>query len=178
MTLMREYSIPTIAAVFFFLTLIGVSYQEASARSKGAERVGIVFFSSNDCPHCSTIKYELRRIQRLYPIKLLSFNIDNPKAYALFTNLESIHSSDGFGVPLIMLGESILMGEAEIKKRLEPTVRRLMKSGRSPLPYLGPAAPKKRARKRNPPKCPNCDRRPPTLGEEWGNIRTFVDKIF
>lgn len=178
MTQMREYSVFTIATFIFFLALMIAFFQESSARSRSADKVGIVFFSSNDCPHCRTIKNELRRIQRLYPVKLWTFNIDNPKAYELFTKLESIHSSDGFGVPLIMLDESILMGEAEIKKRLEPTVRRLMKSGGSPLPYLGPTTPKKRARKRTPPRCPTCDRRPPTLGEEWGKIQTFVDKLF
>ena len=175
---MQGRSILIIAMVLILLTSLGPIEQQVAARSKSIHTVGIVYFSSNDCPHCRRIQNEIRRIQRRYPVKLRSFNIDNLKAYELFSKLESIHSTEGFGVPLIMLGDSILMGEDEIKKRLEPTVRRLMKSGGSPLPYLGPIASQKRTRKELAPKCPNCDRRPPTVGEEWGKVRTFIDRIF
>ncbi len=99
-------------------------------------------------------------------------------------------------MPLIMVGDSILIGENEISGKLESTVKRLARKGGSSLPYLGPPGAKeksqpdpRRARavvgSSSPTEsprseCPTCERRgrPPSVSEELGRIRSFFQKFF
>ncbi len=100
--------------------------------------VWIVFFSSAECPRCSDVNALIHALQKKYPLKTKRFRIDKPEHYALFQALEAIHGEQPFGVPLVMVGESILLGESEIMSGLEETVKRLSKAGGAGLPYLGP----------------------------------------
>lgn len=145
--------------------------------------VSIVFFYSRECDHCKAVSRLLEGIRQKYRIRLKKFNIDTPRSYELFEKLEAIHAKDRFAVPLIMLGESILVGERDIAKRLESTIRALAKSGGAPFPYLGPSSKKPRKKTKNVGKpsdsrCDCEDRRPPTLGEEWSKLRKLVDQFF
>ncbi len=154
----------------------------ASSPGKGKRRaVCIVFFFSKECEHCESAALLLKGLKKAYPIRLKKFDIGNSRNYELFKKLEAIHSRKGFAVPLIMVGDKILMGERDIKMELESTVRKLARSGGAPFPYLGPdARPQSRARKEARIQGDNdchCDqRRPPTLGEEWKSIRALVDR--
>ncbi len=160
------------------LGLLPWSISDSAAKRAKSGKVGIVFFRAEDCPRCRSVKILLHGLDKMYPIHLRTFDVDRPGDYDLFEKLEAIHSEDAFAVPLVMLGESILMGEDQITNELESIVKRLSESGGAPLPYLGPAAKDRRVRKEPASPCPGCDRRPPTLGEEWGKIKMFVDKFF
>ena len=69
-----------------------------------------------------------------------SFSIDNELDYTLYARMEAIHSSDKFSVPLIIVGDDILIGEKEITAELEKKVQRLSEAGRgsASLPGKGP----------------------------------------
>lgn len=147
--------------------------------------VWIVFFASKDCSKCKSVKRLLRSLRGVYPIRTKSFDIGRKSHYRLFERLEAIHSENGFSVPLILIGDKILMGEDEITADLEATVGRLADAGGAPLPYLGPRYKERRLPRRatGPAKSAEASRcdcekqgRPPTLGEEWSKIRTFLDK--
>lgn len=145
--------------------------------------VWIAFFSSKNCPKCTVVKQIIREMRSGYPIKVREFDIGKRSHYDLMVKLEAIHSDKEFAVPLVLVGDTILMGEDEITSRLEPIVGRLADSGGSPLPYLGPGAGTRPAESRTrghradtaSSRC-NCgkDGRPPSIGDEWDRIRKFV----
>ncbi|MBI5568770.1 MAG: glutaredoxin [Desulfomonile tiedjei] len=151
---------------------------EPADAPKGNKTVWVVFFSSQGCPHCGSAKDLIAAMKAKYPIRTKVFDVDRSEDYRLFRRLERIHSSGKFAVPLIMVGESILEGEAEIAEKLEATVRRLARSGGAGLPYLGSASTKRAvADKSQQNDSPRENRvRPPTVGEEWKKIRTFLNK--
>ncbi len=180
------------AAILIFSLLILWSPADA-LRSKGHGHrpfVGVVFFSSRNCPLCVNVKELLKNMKVTYPISVKTFDIEREADYLLFERMESIHGRGKFSVPLIMLGETILMGEDEIAGKLERTVQRLAVSGGSPFPYLGPGKVTKRAARRarqespqtEPEKkvCSTCAKkgRPPSLGEEWSKLKGLIDKYF
>ena len=152
----------------------------AAAAAGGAKKrqgaVWVVFFSEKGCGHCTKVDDQLRSLEKKYPVRVRRFSIDRPEDYALFTSLEAIHSDDKLAVPLVMLGESILVGEGRIGRNLEKTVRRLARSGGSGLPYLG--TPLEGGGRSTAGTCSECERRPPTLGEEWGKIKKLLDERF
>jgi len=150
-----------------------------------AATVWLVFFSSKGCSKCAVVKQLIRSLEREYPLKVRAFDIDKQSHYDLMERLEAIHSKDKFSVPLVLIGDTILMGDDDITAHLEMTVRRLADSGGAPLPYLGPAGGTRQPATRSsqsesrtdPSRC-DCEKkgRPPTIGEEWDKIRTFVGK--
>jgi hypothetical protein len=155
----------------------------ASAAHKGKRgAVSIVFFYSKECEHCHTVERLLKSLKRAYPVRLKKFDIDIPHNYQLFEKLEAIHAGNGFAVPLVIVGESIFTGERDIRRNLEAAVRTLARSGGAPFPYLGPkSVPKgQKAKETARPRSSGCncdERRPPTLREEWNNIRALLDRV-
>ncbi len=143
-------------------------------------KVWVVVFSSPECPHCEKAMEFIGRLKRKYPVRTKVFDIDSDHDYKIYKRLEAIHARDGFAVPLVMVGESMLMGEKEISRKLEKIVRNLARSGGSRLPYLGPAKseddPVGRSRDSD---CDHCGRqgRPPTIGEELRKVKGLVDKF-
>jgi len=150
--------------------------------------VGVVFFSSRNCPLCTNVKELLKNMKATYPIRVRTFDIEREGDYLLFERMESIHGRGKFSVPLIMLGETILMGEDEIAGKLEKTVRRLAVSGGAPFPYLGPgkittrtaSKPTQESPAPEEKVCSTCAKkgRPPSLGEEWRKVKGLIDKYF
>lgn len=140
--------------------------------------VAIVFFAAHDCPRCENVKDLVKVLKARYALKVKNFDIEKDADYALFKRVEAIHASDKFAVPLILVGESILMGEDEITGKLEKTVRRLARSGGSPFPYLGSAQAKKTVTKSAASSC-NCGRGgPPEVTDELSKLRKFIEKLF
>jgi len=139
-----EVRLATILVVFmlFFLWGGGARAGKPAKTKKGP--VWVVLFSSADCPRCSHVDDRIRALQKKFPVKLKRFSIDRPGHYALFHAMEAIHGEVRFGVPLVIIGESIIIGEDEINRTLEETVKRLSQAGGSGLPYLGPSKRRKR----------------------------------
>jgi glutaredoxin len=150
------------------------------ARDAGKGKpVWIVLFAAQDCPRCEAVKELLSVMRERYPLRVRSFDVGKDADYRLFRCLEKIHSEESFAVPLIMVNETILMGERAIAENLEKIVARLTRAGGSPLPYLGPPDTESPAVRRNLPRDCNCDEgsRPPTLGEELRRIRGLLDGL-
>jgi hypothetical protein len=162
--------------------LFGFGHSQAAhaTGSRSTGTVWLVFFSSKDCSHCASVGELIEALENDFPVRVKAFDIGREEDYALFTRLEAIHAQKRFSVPLILVGDSILMGEREIAGKLEPTVRQLVRSGGACLPYLGPRQRgEKPAGNRPSSRCDCEDRgRPPTIGEEWGKIRLLIDKLF
>jgi hypothetical protein len=169
--------------LILLLVLLSWNSSECAAKRGKKKRVSVwvVFFSSRDCPRCASVSKFIRVLRKRYPVRVKKLNIDRPLDYALFERLEAIHAEERFAVPLVMVGQSILMGEDEITGKLEKIVRRFAQSGGAPLPYLGPKGRNARARALRPTKVePRCEGRgrPPTIGEEWATIKNFFKGLF
>ena len=163
----------------------GTVLPEATAATKN-KTVWIVFFFSRSCPNCEPVEELLDALKRAYPVRIKAFDIDKPECYALYQRLEAIHARDSFGIPLVMVDDSILMGEREIARKLEKMIRRLSRKGGASLPYLGPnptrgleGSPRSaKATENGPCKYCNGKGRPPTIQEEWKKLRKLVDTYF
>lgn len=188
------------AAVLILLLILFWNPADALRETVNARRnsVGMVFFSSRNCPLCKDVKELVKGLKVTYPIRVKTFDIERKKDYLLFKRMESIHGRGNFSVPLIMLGDAILIGEDEIAAKLEMTVQELAVSGGAPFPYLGPGRTANRAPRRGKPQsrtvdttkhqskksvekgCRECAKkgRPPSLGEEWNRIKSLIDKYF
>ncbi len=143
-----------------------------------AGKVWIVFFSSHDCPHCQSVSNLIRILRTKYPVAVKKFIVDRPEDYALMGRLESIHS-DGkeFAVPVVIVGESILIGEQEITPKLKGIVRSLSLAGGSGLPYLGTRIAGGTVKQPNRRRSER-DRRLPSVTEELDRLRALLDRLF
>lgn len=169
-------------AIIILSALIVHGGNAASSDKQGKRIVWIVFFSSHDCPKCESVKDLIEILKVRYPVRVRQFDISRESDYAVYKRMESIHAAGNFGVPLVMLGESILIGEQEILDKLEKKVQELKAEGGAPSPYIGPvkqgnmssAVEKKGAA------CESCarDGRPPQVGDELRRVRGFLDKVF
>ncbi len=152
----------------------------AAAKGKAARNtIGIVFFAEHDCPHCESVEDLLQVLKIKYPLRIKKFDVEKEADYKLLKRIESIHSAEKLSVPVILVGESIIMGEDEINAKLEKTVRALARSGGSPFPYLGST----RTRHRQPKSVSSrrkCDRGggPPQVTDELSNLRKFIENLF
>ena len=156
-----------------------IADSSTAATKKKRNSVWLVFFFSKDCPHCERVKDLTDALKVRYPIRVKSFDIDNELDYTLYARMEAIHSSDKFSVPLIIVGDDILIGEKEITAELEKKVQRLSEAGGAALPYLEKGLSRKPSEK---PACSICDSKrrgkPPSVQEELGKMKIFVDKYF
>ncbi len=151
--------------------------------AKSSDKPGTVWaviFSSSDCASCEKAMKLVGNLKRKYPVRIKNFNIDHDRDKAIYKQLEAIHTRGRFSVPVIMVGESVLVGEKEISGKLEKIVKKLAGSGGSQLPYLGPLESDKTPSTRSTDTdCDHCGRRgPPSVGEEMQKVRGFLKKFF
>ena len=66
----------------------------------------------------------MKVLKTQYALRVKDFDVDTETDYALFKRVEAIHAAEKFSVPLVLVGESILMGEDEITGKLEKTSTR------------------------------------------------------
>jgi glutaredoxin len=144
------------------------------------DTVWAVIFSSSDCANCEKAKKLVANLKKKYPVRTKNFNIDRDKDRAVYKRLEAIHARNRFSVPVVLVGESVLVGEKEISGKLEKTVKELAGSGGSQLPYLGSVKSDEASDTRSTDKdCDHCGRRgPPSVGEELQKVKGFLNKFF
>jgi len=174
-------------SVFFVLLGLAIALMQAFAASGFAEtrprakekagKVWLVYFFASDCEKCGHVKMLIEALKASYPVRVKAFDVDQKPNYELMQRLQAIHSKRKFAVPLVMLGETILMGEAEISAKLESAVRKLAHSGGSPVPYLG-RSPHRTSPATSDAACRECDQRgrPPDIADELKKIRGFFDR--
>lgn len=167
--------------VVITIAFCGLNPAEATQANSKVKKhpVAIVFFAAQDCPRCEAVKDLVKVLKARYALKVKDFDIDKDADYALFKRVEAIHASDKFAVPLILIGESILMGEDEITGKLEKKVRKLARSGGSPFPYLGSAQERKTVAKPATSSCKSCEKGgPPEVTDELSKLRKYIEKLF
>ena len=174
----RIFKIGAVLAVLVLLTSWAFARDAANSKIPRDKSVWLVFFSSKDCGRCGHVKDLIDALSGEYPLKVKTFDISRPDDYALFGRVEAIHARKKFAVPLVLVGDSILIGEKRITARLEKTVSRLTRGGGAALPYLGPQASRETAD--DDSRCTDCERkgRPPSIEDEWRRIKNYLNKFF
>ena len=83
-----------------------------------------LYFYSDSCSHCEKVKPIIANISARYPdLNLTPLEINHNAANReLFNNISSRYGIPNPGVPTIFIGNSVLIGEAEVTNRLEPEI--------------------------------------------------------
>jgi len=137
--------------------------------------VWALYFSSSNCPRCDSVKRLVDSLKQKYRLRVQTYDLGNEKDYALFSALEAIHAADQFSVPLIIVGDSILMGERDIGEKLEPIVKKLAISGGASLPYIG--KPVKTGFKPQPGSASREKKPSLSSGKEQRQLKVLIDKV-
>jgi hypothetical protein len=191
---MKRAVVATVMGVALALLAAGLAALPCFAKGPGEKAsrksgsVGVVFFSSATCPRCDHVKELLQSMRGHYPLRIKKFDIEKKPHDDLFSRLEVIHGAERFAVPLVIVGDNILIGEDRIGAELEPLVRSLAKAGGAPFPYLGPQRAPGRMRiivdeplPPAPAKSADCNcgkGKPPPVGEELRRVKGLLRKLF
>jgi len=96
--------------------------------------VRLLFFYSQDCEHCQVVIDEvLPPLQEKYgsQLEIRSIEISDPDNYRWLLDMEAAYRipPDKVGIPEIFVGDTALIGEAEIRARLDETIARYLAAG-------------------------------------------------
>jgi cytochrome c biogenesis protein CcdA/glutaredoxin len=83
-----------------------------------------LYFYSDSCSHCEKVKPIIANISARYPeFNLTPLEINHNAANReLFNDISSRYGIPNPGVPTIFIGNSVLIGEADVTNRLEPEI--------------------------------------------------------
>jgi uncharacterized membrane protein len=125
---------------FLLLTMIPISAQAASLRQT-APTVGAVLFWLDTCPHChDVIDNTLPPLQEQYGAQLdlrlleLHTELDFQKLY----QLAAVYGvpKEGVGVPLLLIGDQILIGGGQIPAQLPGLIDQYLAAGGVDFPEM------------------------------------------
>jgi thiol-disulfide isomerase/thioredoxin len=110
-------------AVFFGGPLI-YAPQSAPAGGSGAGTVTVSFFYGEECPHCHTVMPFIESLRQKYPdvdFQVLEtwHNETNKEQYTL---LNSRLGQQNYGVPEVIVGDVVLIGDKDIPAKLESVI--------------------------------------------------------
>lgn len=106
--------------------------------SEPAQIIVVTVFTSSECPYCENVKELLDDLKTQFPIKTEIFDINKPNDYDLYLKIEATHKNARFAVPLVIVGDKVLIGQSEIFGKLETTIKALQAS-RQTNPLFGMA---------------------------------------
>lgn len=96
--------------------------------------VRLLFFYSQDCPHCQVVIDEvLSPLQEKYgaQLEVQSIEISDADNYEWLLDLETAYQipPDKVSIPEVFVGDTALIGEAEIRARLDGTIASYLAAG-------------------------------------------------
>lgn len=135
---MRNLVLPSL--VLTFLLTIGIPWIAAPQ----GPVIHILYFYSTECPHCQAVEQEvLKPLEARYPNRLdiRYLEIGDPTAYELLVRTEEYFqvAPERRGLPTVVIGDRILIGEEEVRQQLPCLVEKcLAESGADfpPIPGL------------------------------------------
>jgi thiol-disulfide isomerase/thioredoxin len=110
---------------FFCLPAIALS-AEPAARA-------YVFYSPS-CVKCLAINEFIPQLQKKYPLEIKYFDIEEYENYEKLVQLEEEYQVSKTGLPEIFIADQVLVGEKEIKEKLEEKIKALINQGNSSWP--------------------------------------------
>jgi len=105
-----------------------------------------LFFHSQDCDHCQVVIDEvLSPLQKKYEaqLEIQSIEISDADNYEWLLDMETAYQipPDKVGIPEVFIGDTALIGEAEIRARLDETIASYLAAGGVDYPPRPGAAP-------------------------------------
>lgn len=118
------------ALLLTMLFLLALS--QLTAQADGPVR--FLFFYSEDCPHCQVVIQEvLSPLQEKYgaQLEVQSIEISTVENYEWLLDMEASYRipADQVSIPEVFIGDTALIGEAEIRARLDETIARYLAAG-------------------------------------------------
>ena len=112
--------------VGFIVVTIGSVSAQTSLKAKPDidKTVVVTVFTSSECPFCENVKELVDDLKTTLPIKIEMFDINQPADYDLFSKIEATHKGERFAVPLVIVGNTVLMGQSQIFNKLEDTIKK------------------------------------------------------
>jgi cytochrome c biogenesis protein CcdA/thiol-disulfide isomerase/thioredoxin len=103
--------------------------------------VRLLFFYSQDCPHCQAVIDEvLSPLQQKYgaQLEVQSIEISDPDNYQWLLDMEAAYQipPDKVDIPEVFVGDTALIGEAEIRARLDETIASYLAAGGVDYPAI------------------------------------------
>lgn len=122
-----------VACVAFIAAMPGSAPAQKSSKAGPDidKTVVVTVFTSSECPFCENVKELVDDLKTTLPIKIEMFDINQPADYDLFSKIEATHKGEKFAVPLIIVGDTVLMGQSQIFSKLEDTIRKAEINGTS-----------------------------------------------
>jgi hypothetical protein len=157
---MKKFVLPVYLFILFLLPVVGVGQPSSS--------IQIYLFYAEDCPACGGIlQGYLPGLKSTYPfLEIQTFDVGDPTYYEALSGLEKKFNRRATELPVLFIGDQVLIGEKEIMERLDPLILDYQVKGAPPLPPLQTLA------RATPPEkavsvelayfyqkgCPKCDR--------------------
>jgi len=98
--------------------------------------VRLYFFYSEESGGQKFNKKFIKPLSKKYPLEVRSFSLSKLANYDLLTKFEKELKQEGNELPVVIIGNNILGGEAKIRKELEELVKSYTKKGGIPWPSL------------------------------------------
>lgn len=98
--------------------------ETAAFISKAQDKVCIVYFYSDTCTHCESVKPFLDSMEQKYgdDMLLTRYEVSDPENIKLYNQLCSLRGYDGKKIPLVGINDRILVGETQIREELESEI--------------------------------------------------------
>jgi glutaredoxin len=115
-----------VACLAFIAGTVGSAPAQKSSKAAPDidKTVVVTVFTSSECPFCENVKELVDDLKTTLPIKIEMFDINQPADYDLFSKIEATHKGERFAVPLIIVGDTVLMGQSQIFNKLEDTIKK------------------------------------------------------
>jgi hypothetical protein len=98
--------------------------------------VRLYFFYSEESGGLKVEEELIKPLSKKYPVDIQSFSVNQLNNYDLLAKFEKELKQEGNELPVVIIGNKILGGEAEIRKDLEGLVRSYAEKGGAPWPSL------------------------------------------
>ena len=94
--------------------------------SQAEDKVCIVYFYSETCPHCAQVKPLIDSLADEYSdeIHLHRYDVSEPENIQLYNKLCTQRGYSGKKIPLVGINDRILIGEEQIRENLEDEIQR------------------------------------------------------
>jgi hypothetical protein len=116
--------------VFILVLLIFTTPQLSLSK----EPVRIYFFYSEESGGLKPEEVLITPLSKKYLIEVKSLSVNQLNNYDLLTKFEKQLKGEGLDLPIVVIGNNILGGEANIRRDLEGLVKSYSEKGGSPVP--------------------------------------------
>ena len=108
--------------------------------------VRIYFFYSEESGGLKPEEVLITPLSKKYPIEVKPLSVNQLNNYDLLTKFERQLKGEGLDLPIVVIGNNILGGEANIRRDLEGLVKSYSEKGGTPWPSLQQTQPTTRER--------------------------------